>query len=137
MSGKRERRKRRKVEIVADLQAKLQAHGYQYVGDNDTKEMERVLRQVEALRKDKPPCWARSFDPRAERCLKCELIKECGEVSVQPRFDLEEPGEPVECPVCDGDLIIELYGDDGKVTHYACSSEGCSQVIKRTTISNK
>jgi len=130
MSGKTERRKRRKVEIVADLQGQLQALGYQYVGDS-VDEMRDILKQVNDERKDKPPCWGRSFDPKAERCLRCELIKECGEVSIQPRFDLEIPEEPEECALCDGDLIIELYGDSGKVTDHACSTTGCSQTLSK------
>lgn len=129
MSEKKQRGRRKNAKIKEDLQIQLQAFGYQYTGD-DINEMRSLVKQIPKETQDLPDCWGRSFDPRSEACLRCELLKECGESAIQPRFDLVEPlVEPVECALCDGDLIIELFNDDGKIVDHACSTAGCGQTM--------
>lgn len=131
MSEKKQRNRRKKAVIIADLQSKLRSLGYHYTG-GDLNEMRKLVKDVTIEREEKPPCWRRAFDPKSEACLRCEIIKDCGENSIQPRFDLKDVlTEPVECDLCDGDLMIELIDESGAIVDYACSTDGCSQTMRR------
>jgi hypothetical protein len=131
MSEKKQRKRRKTVAIIADLQSTLRSMGYHYTGDN-LNEMQKLVKEISVERTGKPPCWKRAFNQKSEACLRCEIIRECGEASVQPKLDLTELlPEPIECALCDGDLIIELIDESGSIVDYACSTDGCSQTMSR------
>lgn len=114
-----------KENVLYSINVELQRLGIQYVGD-DPDRAATVLKRVKEIRANKPPCWARAFEHDDIRCRQCEEFRSCHLATTYPKFTLDIPsGGLVSCNMCDGDFIVEIYGSDGVIVDFACSTDGC------------
>jgi len=113
-----------KESVLFQLNLEIQALGLQYLGD-DPKELGKIAREAACAAIDRPRCYQRSFDADDAYCGQCDLWGPCSEGSVMARLDLAMPPPLTECSWCDGDLVIELFDEDGRVKDHACTTDGC------------
>ena len=111
----------RQVNIV------LAEFGVQYVGRAPAEALSALEKIRESLA-GKPHCFARSVHPDDPVCRSCDEYLACRSGVVVPQF----PRTAVdfqECDVCDGDLTVELYNEQGTIVDYGCTTEGCSRTV--------
>lgn len=110
-------------DILFRLNVDAQKLGIQYLG-TDPQELAKIIAMAQASRRGKPPCFLRSFSAVDQLCRQCDEYQLCGDKTIVPHFVLE--ARPLlECDMCDGDLIIDLFDDHGHVVDQACSTPGC------------
>jgi hypothetical protein len=117
--------------ILYRINRELHAHGVQYTGD-DPIAASNLLKHVRKNRSGKPPCYQRSFAHDDPVCRQCEVFRGCLRGTIVPKFTLDHPGL-VSCDWCDGDFLVELYGKDGVIVDYGCSTDGCRNTYRLQT----